>query len=456
MRIRSAALAAAALAALALQARAARADDDARQKELDDLYQQVHQLEQRIDELEAAKAASSTTGNSGGAGTSAASWADRVRVSGSANLDYLDGGEYNLFDHGSVKLYDSRIFIDADLARDTHVGEFTAFRDAGFSFEWNVFRAGYFQNNVGDLYVDLRGLGDTDWANLQLGRFQIPFGENYLRFGRGYYTDPFIALSAPPPWFWDEGVKLWGKLFEGKASYVFSWTDGDNAINNLPNGGQQVTLKLATDPWEWLHLSVSGLRSGVIGSDTTPAFAAVWLGEMIPRAFGSGTTAQSFANGVPIPPGPNKLDGITILGGDAIFKLPDTRLWLSYGGARIDSSASSYDRSLIYWLAELVVQAHLIAPQLAPLYIAARASGLGTYNANQGYLLDFRDSAVGYNMRALNVYALALGYPIGEFMTVKAQYAFQRIALVHGVVGDSIKDGASDGNFFGMEVGVHF
>jgi hypothetical protein len=453
MRIRSAALVA--LAALALHPGAARADDaDARQKELDELYQQVGKLEQRIDDLEAAKTASSA-GSSGSGG--AASWAERVRVSGSANLDFLDGGEYSLFNHGSVKLYDTRIFIDADLARDAHVGSFTAFRDVGFAFEWNVFRVGYFLNNVGDLYVDLRGLGDSEWANLQLGRFQIPFGENYLRFGRGYYTDPFIALSAPPPWFWDEGVKLWGKLFEGKASYVFAWTDGDGAINSLPNGGQQYSLKLAADPYEWMHLSVSGLRSGTIGSDTSPAFAAVWLGEMIPRAFGAGSTAQSFANGVPIAPGPNKLNGITILGGDAIFKLPDTRLWLSYGGARIDSSGgSTYDRDLIYWLAELVVQAHLVAPQLAPLYVAARASGLGTYNANRGYLLDFRDSAVGYNMRALNVYALALGYPIGDYMTLKAEYAFQRIALVHGVIDQSIKDAASNPNFFGMEVGVHF
>jgi hypothetical protein len=455
MRIRSAAVAA--LAMLALPPAAARADDaDARQQEIDQLRQEVGKLEQRIDDLEAAKAAN--PGGSAGGGTGGpASWAERVRLSGSANLAYLDGGEYNTFNHGSVKLYDTRIFIDADLARDTRIGDFTAFRDAGLAFEWNIYRVGYFQNNVGDLYVDLRGMGDTDWANLQLGRFQIPFGENYLRFGRSYYTDPFIALSAPPPWFWDEGVKLWGKLLEGKASYAFSWTDGDGAINNLPNGGQQVSLKLAADPFEWLHLSVSGLRSGTIGSDTTPAFAAVWLGEMIPRAFGAGSTAQSFANGVPIPPGPNKLNGISILGGDAIFKLPDTRLWLSYGGARIDSSGgSTYDRDLIYWLAELVVQAHLVAPQLAPLYVAARASGLGTYDANRGYLFDFRDSAVGYNMRALNVYALALGYPIGDFMTLKAQYAFQRIALVHGVIGEKIKDAASNGNFFGMEVGVHF
>ncbi|HTO69617.1 MAG TPA: hypothetical protein VMR31_07120 [Myxococcota bacterium] len=441
----------AALAALLLCAAPARADDvDPKQKELDELYQAVDKLEQRIGELEK-QGSSAPVGSSG-----AAAWADRVRISGSANLAYLDGAEYGLFSHGSLKLYDTRLFVDADLARDVHVGEATAIRDAGFTFEWNLYRIGYLQNNVGDVYVDLRGLGDQDWANLQVGRFQIPFGENYLRFGRGYPTDPFVALSAPPPWFWDEGVKLWGKALEGKASYAFSWTDGENAIGNVSNGSSQVSLKLAADPWEWLHLSVSGLRSGTIGSDTSPAMAAVWLGEMFPRAFGTGASVPSFYRGLAIAPGPNKLDGITILGGDAIFKLPDARLWLSYGGARINSAGiGTYDRDLLYWLAELVVQLRMISPQLAPLYVAARASGLGTYNANEGYLLDLRYSNVGYNMSALNVYALALGWPIGEFLTVKAEYAFQKIALVHGVTGD-IREDASNGNFFGMEVGVHF
>jgi hypothetical protein len=50
-----------------------------------------------------------------------------------------------------------------------------------------------------------------EWLNLEVGRFQIPYGENYLRFGRGRASDPFVALSASPPWFWDEGLKLWGK-----------------------------------------------------------------------------------------------------------------------------------------------------------------------------------------------------------------------------------------------------
>jgi hypothetical protein len=252
-------------------------------------------------------------------------------------------------------------------------------------------------------------------------------------------------------------VKVWGKLLEGKASYAVSLTDGESAMNSVANGSQEITLKLAADPWEWLHLSVSGLTTGAIGSNTSPAFASVWLGEMFPRAFGAGSSAPSFDHGLPIPPGPNKLHGIRILGGDAIFKLPDARLWLSYGGAQIDSSGGSlYDRDLIYWLAELMVQMRLISPRLAPAYVALRASGLGTYSDNEGYMLDFRNSAVGYNMSELDTYAIVLGLPLGDYITLKTQYAFQHIALVRGVTSASIKNAADHPDFFGMEIGVHF
>jgi hypothetical protein len=450
--MRATSLAALALfAGIALHAARAHADDaDPRAAELDQLHQEVEKLEKRITELETQQPAAVPASGAG-------AWAERVRISGSSNLDYLDGQSYGTFEHGSVDLYDARFFIDADLARDVKLGDSTAFRDAGFAFEWNLVRVGYLANNIGDLYVDFRGLADQDWLNLEFGRFQIPFGENYLRFGRGYYTDPFIALSAPPPWFWDEGVKLWGKFLDGKASYAFALTDGENAMNVLPNGSEQLSLKLAVDPWEWLHLSVSGLKSGVIGSNSSPAFASVWLGEMIPTAFGAASTAQSFQDGAPIGRGPNKLHDVTILGGDAIMKLPDTRLWLSYGGAKIDSSGgTTYDRDLIYWLAELMVQLNLISPRLAPAYVAFRASGLGTYNDNEGYLLDVRDGAIGYNMSELDTYALVVGLPIGDHMTLKAQYALQHIALVRGITDSSIKEAAEHADFFGMEIGVHF
>jgi hypothetical protein len=106
----------------------ARADDpDPREAELDKLYQTVEKLEKRIDDLEASKAQGyGPTAGGGSASGEAGSWADRVRLSGSAALDYLGGGGgggYGLYDHGSASVYDARLFVDADLARDIELGD---------------------------------------------------------------------------------------------------------------------------------------------------------------------------------------------------------------------------------------------------------------------------------------------------------------------------------------------
>jgi len=438
----------------ALFARTARAEDpNPSSAELERLYETVGQLEKRIAELETSKAT-----RSGGGGGGGAEWPERLRFSGSADLNYLQGNGDGLYEETSTQIYDARLFLDANLGSDARVGDVTVYRDAGFTFEWNMVRLGRAMNNIGDLYGDFRGLLGQEWMNLEVGRFQIPFGENYLRFGKGRPSDPFVALTASPPWFWDEGVKLWGKTANGHFGYVASVTDGEGGLNREKNASKQVTLKLTWDPSEWLHLSASALRTGTLGSDSSPAVASLWLGEAIPSAFGDGSSLPSFDHGEVIAPGPNKLRNVTVVGADAIFHFPDARLWLAGGKAGIAShGASVYDRDLIYWLAELVIELRTISPSLAPMYLALRANGLGTYDNDEGYLLDFRyDDSLGYNMRALDAYAVALGLPLGDRIVLKAQYALQNIALVHGIDDAEILDNDEDANFFGMEIGVTF
>jgi hypothetical protein len=452
MRLSRAMTAALALAALAFaDARA----DDAASRELEQLYDTVARLERRIVELEGTK---TSTAPHVSVGPHAGEWAERVRLSGSAAIAQLDGGQDGLYENGTAQVWDARFFIDADLASDVEMAGATLFRDAGFSFEWNLVRLGSEANEVGNMHVSLRGLGGAEWANLEFGRFQLPFGENYLRFSKGYWSDPFIALSAPPPWFWDEGVKLWGKFANGKLGYVASLTDGEGGFNTEKNGSKQLTLKLSYDPAEWLHVSASALRSGKLGSAGSPAVGSLWLGEMFPTAMGLWTSVPIWDHGAEIADGPNELSDVNVLGGDVIFRSSDARLWLSGGKTWIDSKGPRvYDRDVFYWLAELTYQLRGLSPLLAPMYVAVRANGLGTYDEDEGYLLDFRyGDTVGFNMRALDAYALALGLPVGDHVVMKVQYVIQNIELVRGVTDPDVRDAAEHGDFLGVEVGVHF
>src|ERR1700741_1425083 len=113
---------------------------DARDAELERLYDAMGKLEQRIADMEKQNASVSASG--------AGAWAERVRISGSSSLAWIEGRDGGTFDHGTVNVYDLRLFVDAGLARDFRMGDAKVFRDAGFAFEWNLERVGMLANNL--------------------------------------------------------------------------------------------------------------------------------------------------------------------------------------------------------------------------------------------------------------------------------------------------------------------
>jgi len=424
----------------------------------------IHRLEQRVEQLETreqderAQPANETQALEYQAKDfeNAGSWADRVRVSGSANTGWFGGQSDSVTSNDAFEIWDSRFVVEAELARDVHLGETPLVRDIGFMFEWDLVRLGTLQNRVGELYVDFQGLGEQDWANVQVGRFQIPVGENYLRFSQGYAGNPFISNTVGGPWYWDEGLRSYGHI--GKVGWVTSASDGETQFNFDPNTDKQFTLKLYSDPTPWLHVSASGLRSGAMGSSTSPAMGALWLGESWARAFGSGTTVPNYDGGVLVPDGPNRLKESWLAGGDVIFHFQDiARLWLGGGWYGIDSTgASLYDRDLYYWIAEVVLEGAAAAPVLTPFYLGLRANGLGTYDSNEGYLLDVRQSAnLGYNAKSLEAYSMVLGWRLTDGVTLRAEYSINDVGVVHGV-NAAVRANAKDQDTYGVEIGVDF
>ena len=385
-------------------------------------------------------------------------WLRRTRLSGSAELGYFDGQTKSLMEDSGFKIWDARLFVDTNLGSDAMIGERKLFRDLGLHFEWNLVRRGELENDVGELYVDLQGFLDTGWINFQVGRFQIPFGETYLRYSTGYHDDPFITKPFGGPWFWDEGVKIYGSDAGGRLGYVASVTNGETPFNKDANGNKQLTLKLFTDPWKWLHLSASVLRSGRLGSEQMPALAAIWFGESFPMAFGLGSGVPNYDHGEPIPDGPFQLRNVGAVEADAIFRLRDrARLWLSYGAVDVNSYGSGrYNRSLRYWIGEMLLQGSLLSEKIAPLYLALRANGYGTYDRNEGYLLEPRYAGeLGWNMESIEAYSLALGWRLTDRAALRAEVTRQDIGLVRGVA-DDLRRAAGGSNFFAVALGVHF
>jgi hypothetical protein len=444
-------------AALLLAEPAIGADVDARiealEQRIEDLElerdERIQTLVGRIEELEASQPE---------ADDGAADWTRFVRLSGSANLGYYNRQDDSVFSSDSFEARDARFFVDAELGSDLRIGGQTVLRHAGLSFEWDLLRLGLLRNTVGDLYVDFQGILDSSWANLQVGRFQIPVGENYLRFGRDFWRNPFISNTVGGPWWWDEGLRAYGSDPEGRFGYVASITAGETPLNVDVDEDNQYTLKLWTDPLPWLHLSASGLYSGEIGSGGSPAQGALWLGEAWARAFGNGTSVPNYRNGAVVPDGMDELHRTWLVAGDAIIDFPEWfRLWLAYGRYAIDSTGGSADdRSLHYWVAELLLYGGLVSPAIADLTLGLRANGLGTYDSDEGYLLDFRYApTLGYNMESLNAYSVVLGWSIFRHLTLRAEYTHQDIDFVRGVPR-SIRRKGADADYLGVDIGAHF
>jgi hypothetical protein len=239
---------------------------------------------------------------------------------------------------------------------------------------------------------------------------------------------------------------------------VASIADGETSLENDLNSDYQYTLKLYANPTDWLHLSVSGLYTGKIGSrDSAGRGGALWLGESWARAFGSGTDVPNYQDGAAVPDGPNSIEETYLLAADGIVDFPGkVRLWLGYGTYEIDQDGAGYDRRLHYWVAELLLYGGLVAPDLSKLYVGFRAHGLGTYDRDEGYLLDFRYAdRLGYNMESINAYSTVIGWEMLRYVTLRAEYTHVDIDLVRGASA-SLGGRANSVDSWGVEVGVHF
>jgi len=431
------------------------------------LEQRVETLEQRLREIEAEREADaaepepSATSRAAEAGRTLAEWTRFVRLGGSANTGFYYGENDSVMSDRDFRIWDARLFVDAELGEDVRVADQLLVRNAGLSLEWNIARLGTLQDDIGDLHIELQGLSGSGLVNLRVGRFQIPVGESYLRYGRGVPDKPFITNPVGGPWFWDEGVELYGASRNGRFGYVASITDGEEpfgAAESDPNPDKQLSLRLYADALPWLHVSVSGLRSGRLGSRDRAAAGSLWLGEAWARAFGAGSAVPNFVDGVATADGPNRLRDAYLGAIDVVLRRPDLgHLWLAYGLYRIDSrGASQYDRTLHYWIAEALLEGRAVWDPLEPFYLGLRAHGLGTYDAGRGYLLDFRYAGtLGYNMRALEMFTGVLGWHLTPWLDLRIEYNHALIDLVRGVPS-TLSHQARAADTLAFELGGHF
>jgi hypothetical protein len=429
--------------AFALGAGAAAADDAAR---IEALEKRVEYLEDELGRTRGEWRASQAADDE--------SWSDRVSLSGSVELGHYDGQGDSLLEDAGYRVFDARFFLDVELGEDIRFGEHPLIRNLGLTAEWNLVRLGEVENDVGELYVDLQGIAGSPWLNLRPGRFQPPVGEGYHRYGREAARDPFISNPLGAPWWWDEGVMLYGGSPEGALGYVASVSNGETPFGFDDGSGEQLTLKLWTQPLPWLYVSASGLTSGEIGAGS----GALWLGESWAQPIGDDTDVPSFFRGAAQADAMGGYDRSWLLGGDVVVTPAEAlRIWLAYGRYEIDAEdGRDYDRTLHYAIAEAVLRGSVLGPLFAPGYVGLRADALGTFDGDRGFLLDWRyGETLGYNMESFRAWTAVIGWRLGRHAIVRAEYALREIELVRGAT-PAMRDAADDADVFSVELGVQF
>jgi hypothetical protein len=267
--------------------------------------------------------------------------------------------------------------------------------------------------NLGELYVDFENvsqLWDQDrQLNIRAGRLNIPFGEEYLR--RDAIDDPLITRSLSDLWGVDEGIEVYGSL--GKFSYVTAVQNGGVPTSRDFNADKAIAGRLSYDPLRWLHVSVSGMRTGDINSQKD-FLSEIWFGNWWLQPISADTT-KFHAN---------------LFEGDFTIRLPRGHVSAFGGCVLYDANDPGVnDRRDNYYYSVEVAQ-----DLVRRLYAAARFSQIFS---GKGFPLVGNGNpdvySAGPTTTGLWRLSLGLGYRWSRHLVVKAEYSFEQGTQLGGV-----------------------
>ena len=331
-----------------------------------------------------------------------------VNISGEGGLAFFNSQANGQTPNSEFRVDEARLFLDAPVWNDTY-----------FFTEINL--ATREQNDLtlrfGELYLDFEDVsklwGVTRVLNLRIGRFYIPFGEEYL--DRFAIDNPLISHSVSDLWGEDNGVQLYGTL--GRVQYNLAVQNGGVQASRDFTGDKSVTGRIGYDPAKWLHLSVSGMRTGDLNAQKD-VLSAMWFGGGFFRSLGSpGTT----------------LFHTDLVEGDVQahfkrFQFKGAGGYIHYGD---NDPLGSNKRDVYYFYTEGVQNL------TRKLYAAARFSEVFAHN---GFPIVGNGPMGTYLFNELTSQywrlSLGMGYRFSPNLLVKGEYSFNRGEQVDGTPRD--------------------
>ena len=354
--------------------------------------------------------------------------AERFHISGEAGGAFFDTGSEGAFPNDEFRVDEAKLFVEAAILDDVY-----------FFSEVNVLTREEpdEQFDLGELYVQFENISKLwhreEMLNARVGRFDIPFGEEYL--SRDAIDDPLISHSLSDLWGVDEGIELYGsyKTFQ----YVFAVQNGGEPILHDYTSDKSVAGRLTYRPNGKIHFSLSSMRTGDIDA-RRDRYAALWFGNSDLHSLGLVVTTKIF--------------NVNLIQADGDAKWQKTRFHAGVGRLRYndDNTADNDRRTAHYYQVEGAQD--ILNYRENSLYAALRFSRITTDDgfpiAGNGTL----EKSAYYTDRLTDrIWRLSfgIGYRIGRHVLFKTEYNIE-----HGTQSDGSKRDKE--NFFGAEAAFRF
>jgi hypothetical protein len=397
------------------------------QQQVEKQQQQIDQLRERLDAQQYSGSDNSTRMQpdaSSQMDSPALRAAREIRVSGEVGLVFFSSGSDGAYPNSEFRVDDARIFLEAPVWKNVYFY-------TGLELTTREAADEYF--HVGELYADMEDVlqSGRDYSlSLRVGRFNIPFGEEYQY--RDVMANPLISHSVTDIWGIDEGVQAYGSL--GRIQYNLAVQNGGHKTLHDYNKDKSVTARLSFDPVKSLHLSVSAHRTGKLDV-ANDGMSEIWFSNGFFRALGTAATTRTFA--------------ASLYEADAIWRWKTGHFQAAGGAARFDddSTAADNSRHLSFYSFEAMQKL------MGKFYGAARYSKL---RAAGGYPLVGQGNAGEYfynpfapRTTDLERFTGGVGYQFDIPLVWKLEYSWESGHLVGGKERD-------DTDLLATELGLKF
>jgi hypothetical protein len=329
----------------------------------------------------------------------------KVNISGEGGVAFFNSGREGMFPNAEFRVDEAKLFVEAPVWGDVY-----------FFTELNLMtrEAQDLSLQLGELYLDFENVSRL-WhrdgmLSVRAGRMDIPFGEEYIN--RDAIDNPLISHSLSDFWGVDEGVELYGSM--GKFSYVLAVQSGGMSGVRDFTPDKAIAGRISFDPASWLHLSVSGMRTGDLDA-VNDIWSKLWFASAWFLPSGSTNATKYHAN---------------LVEADLSLRLPHAHIKAFGGYVRYDDNDpfANNSRDIYYYSLEGV---HDITRKL---YGAVRFSQIfadkGMPINGNGQMDDYIFS--GALTEEIWRLTLGLGYRWSQKLLLKTEYAFERGKEVGG------------------------